>query len=78
MSTQPILTPEQVEFYQENGYLLVKGLFSREEAACYRQAGHELMARIYGESRRRRRLGHHQRDVRKSDQIAALSRRAIL
>ena len=50
MSTQPILTPEQVEFYQENGYLLVKGLFSREEAARYRQAGHELMARIYGES----------------------------
>ena len=50
MSNQPILTDEQIEFYQENGYLLVKGLFSREEAACYRQAGHELMARIYGES----------------------------
>ena len=51
MSTPSILTPEQIEFYQENGYLLVKGLFSREEAANYREAGHELMARIYGQSR---------------------------
>lgn len=51
MSTQPILTDEQIEFFRENGYLLVKGLFTREEAARYRQAGHELMARIYGHSR---------------------------
>lgn len=44
------LTDEQIAFYQENGYLLVKGLFTREQAAQYRQAGHELMKRIYGDS----------------------------
>ena len=32
-SQESQLTPEQIAFYQENGYLLVKGLFSREEAA---------------------------------------------
>ena len=47
ISTSPLLSPEQIEFFQENGYLLVKGLFSREEAANYRQAGHALMERIY-------------------------------
>ena len=49
MSTSSAFTlaSEQVAFYQENGYLLVKSLFSREEAARFRQAGHDLMARIY-------------------------------
>ena len=51
MSNQPILTPEQIAFYQGNGYLLVKGLFSRDEADQYRRAGHALMERIYA-------LGH--------------------
>ena len=31
-----MLTTEQVAFYQENGYLLVKGLLNKEEAAAYR------------------------------------------
>lgn len=44
------LTDEQVEFFQENGYVLVKGLFTREQAAQYRQAAHELMQRIHGGS----------------------------
>ena len=43
----PLLTGEQIANFQRDGFLLVKGLFTREQAACYRQAGHELMARIY-------------------------------
>lgn len=41
-----MLTPEQVQFYQENGYLLVKGMFSREEAAQFRQEAHDLIERL--------------------------------
>ena len=41
------LTGEQVAFFQENGYLLVKGLFTREQAAQYRVAAHDLMQRIH-------------------------------
>ncbi len=44
--TASILSDEQVAFYHENGYLLVKGLFARDEAARYCQAGHDLMERI--------------------------------
>ena len=36
------LNSEQTAFYQENGYLLVKGLFSKEEAAMYRSEIHAL------------------------------------
>ena len=43
----PLLSDEQVAFFQENGYLLVKGLFSRDEAQSYRQSTHDLAARIY-------------------------------
>lgn len=42
-----MLTPEQIAFYQENGYLLVEGLFTPEEAAQYRRETHELAERIY-------------------------------
>lgn len=42
-----MLTQEQIQFYQDNGYLLVKGLFSPEEAAEFRRLGHELIDRIY-------------------------------
>ena len=41
------LTDEQKQFYQDNGYLLVKGMFTPEEAAHYRQLGHDLIDRIY-------------------------------
>ncbi len=40
------LTPEQVAFYQENGYLLVKGVFSKEEAEAFRREGHALIERV--------------------------------
>lgn len=40
------LTPEQVAFYTENGYLLVEGLFTKEEAARFRQETHELAERL--------------------------------
>ncbi len=42
-----MLTPEQIEFFKENGYLLVKGLLSRDEAAMYRQETHDLATRVY-------------------------------
>ena len=42
-----MLTDEQIQFYNDNGYLLVKGVFTKEEAAAYRKEGHELIQRIY-------------------------------
>lgn len=42
------LTPEQVRFYQENGYLLLKSVFSREEAQLLREEAHALIARLAG------------------------------
>ncbi len=41
-----MLTKEQKEFYAENGYVLVKGLFSRDEAAVYRAECHDLANRL--------------------------------
>ncbi|WP_214102775.1 phytanoyl-CoA dioxygenase family protein [Acrocarpospora catenulata] len=35
-----------IDFYQENGYLLVKGLLTKEEAAAYRAECHALLARL--------------------------------
>ena len=35
-----MLTDEQKQFFADNGYLLVKGLFTKEEAAQYREEGH--------------------------------------
>ena len=40
------LSFEQQEFYRENGYLLVEGLFSREEAESFRRESHELIERL--------------------------------
>ena len=47
-----MLTDEQKNFYAENGYLLVKGLLTPEEAADYRQETHALMARLSEVTRR--------------------------
>jgi phytanoyl-CoA hydroxylase len=44
-----MLTEEQVQFFRDNGYLLVEGLLTKEEAANYRQECHELAARINAE-----------------------------
>lgn len=41
-----MLTEEQKAFYRENGYVLVPGLLTPEEAAAYRQEEHDLMARL--------------------------------
>jgi ectoine hydroxylase-related dioxygenase (phytanoyl-CoA dioxygenase family) len=41
-----MLTQEQIDFYQENGYVLVKGLFTRAEAAVFRQEAHALIERL--------------------------------
>ncbi len=43
---QYALTPEQVQFYRENGYLLLKSVFSREEAQYLREEAHALIARL--------------------------------
>jgi len=40
------LTAEQKSFYQTNGYIVVKGLLSREEAAVYRAECHQLAERL--------------------------------
>ncbi|SDJ72902.1 phytanoyl-CoA dioxygenase family protein [Nonomuraea jiangxiensis] len=41
-----MIDPSMVRFYQDNGYLLVKGLLSREEALAYRRECHEVLARL--------------------------------
>lgn len=43
---QYALTPEQVLFYRENGYLLLKSVFTREEAQYLREEAHALIARL--------------------------------
>ncbi|GCE04077.1 phytanoyl-CoA dioxygenase family protein [Dictyobacter aurantiacus] len=41
-----MLTAEQLAFYRENGYILVKGVLSKEEAAAYRLECHNLVDRL--------------------------------
>ncbi len=41
-----MLTNEQKQFYAANGYVLVPGLLSPEEAALYRKEAHELSRRL--------------------------------
>ena len=41
-----MLTEEQKAFYQENGYVVVRGMFSPEEAAAYRCEAHALAERL--------------------------------
>lgn len=41
-----MLTAEQIAFFKENGYILVKGLLSKEEAESYRKEVHDLLARL--------------------------------
>ncbi len=40
------LTTEQKRFYEENGYILIKGLFSSEEAAAFCAEAQELIDRV--------------------------------
>lgn len=41
-----MLTQEQINFYKENGYLLVKGVLPRDEALACRDEGHALIERL--------------------------------
>lgn len=41
-----MLTADQVKSFDDNGFLLVKGLLSKEEAASYREGIHSLFKRI--------------------------------
>ena len=41
-----MINPAQLDFYHENGYLLVKGLLTPEEAAAFRQESHTLIERL--------------------------------
>lgn len=43
---QYALTPEQIQFYHRNGYLLLKSVFTREEAQYLREEAHALIARL--------------------------------
>jgi ectoine hydroxylase-related dioxygenase (phytanoyl-CoA dioxygenase family) len=45
-TTSAALRNEDLAFYDENGYLLVRGLLAREEAAEYRREAHDLIARL--------------------------------
>jgi phytanoyl-CoA hydroxylase len=44
-----MLSPDQIAFYNDNGYLLVSGLFTPEEAALYRAECHDLAERLQKE-----------------------------
>ena len=41
-----MLSQEQLDFYHANGFLLVKGLISREEAGRLRAEAHALIERL--------------------------------
>src|ERR1041385_925726 len=41
-----MLTQQQRSFYDENGYLLVKGLFAAAEARTFRSEAHALIGRL--------------------------------
>jgi len=41
-----VLTPDQKQFYEDNGYVLIKGLLSKSEAADYRAECHSLAERL--------------------------------
>ena len=41
-----MIDKNQLEFYQQHGYLHVKGLFTSLETATYRQEAHDLIARL--------------------------------
>lgn len=41
-----MLTSDQINFFDDNGYLLVKGLLSKDEAATFRTSLHSLFERI--------------------------------
>lgn len=43
---QYALTPEQVRFYHDNGYLLLKSVFTRDEAQYLRDEAHSLIHRL--------------------------------
>ena len=40
------LTPEEIAFYEENGYVLAKGVFTREEADVFCRESHNLSRRL--------------------------------
>ena len=40
------LTDEEIAFYEQNGYMLAKGVFTREEAALFREETHALAHRL--------------------------------
>ncbi len=40
------LTQEQKENYRDNGFIIVRGLLSKEEARAYREEAHALMGRL--------------------------------
>lgn len=40
------LSSEQISFYDENGYLLLEGMFTSEETALFRQEAHALIERL--------------------------------
>ncbi len=41
-----MLTDDQKTFYRKNGYVVVRGLLTPQEAAAYRQEAHDLAARL--------------------------------
>ena len=51
MATTHGLSPEQRGFYEENGYVLARGVFTRAEAADLRAEAHALAARLQDAAR---------------------------
>lgn len=43
---EPGLRPAEHAFYRENGYVLAKGVFTRDEAAGFRDEAHDLARRL--------------------------------
>jgi hypothetical protein len=67
-----MLTQDQIDFYQENGYLLVKNVFSKQEAAAFRKEAHELIAPAFGIAQCRCHLGQRPRPLGRRQENPAL------
>ncbi|HWA83116.1 MAG TPA: phytanoyl-CoA dioxygenase family protein [Fimbriimonadaceae bacterium] len=63
------LTPDQIAFYNENGYLLVKGLLPRDEAARLRAECHGLTERL---------SAHHETDATWAGARAMVAEKTVI
>lgn len=63
------LTPDQIEFFNENGYVLVKGLLPKDQAAMLREECHALTERL---------AAHHETDATWAGARAMVAEKTVI